>query len=163
MKCPNCGKTIGFFRAFCLNCKTKLDLPPRPKSITVLAWIFIVTSCLGLVYVVIAPEEKDYLAILRSHHPFQAAFYYCSAVLTLICSIGALRGQNWARWVLVGYLGLNCLSSVYFGKALHAPDGKVVTMVLTRVAVFIVVTYYLFRASAKPFFLGQTATVAVTK
>jgi len=156
MRCPNCGRSLWFVRTFCPFCKTKIIAPARPKSVTVVGWMFIVLGC-GLLFYIMAllpPNEQEYLAQLRSRHPVQAIFFYASPVLSLLGAAFVLLGQNWARWLLVGYLGLNVAVSVSFGPALHSPNGSVRFLTISRGLVFVIVGYFLFRPQTKSFFLG---------
>ena len=150
-------------RTFCPFCDTKIAAPPRPKSVTVVGWLFIVLGCGLLFYimVLIPPTEQDYLAQLRSLHPVRAAFFYASPVLSLLCGTFILLGHNWARWLLVGYLGWNFLDSASFGAALHSPITSVGFLLISRGLLFVISGYYLFRPQTKPFFLGVGTTAQI--
>jgi hypothetical protein len=166
MKCPNCGKSLWFLRSFCPFCKTKIAAAPRPKSVTVVGWVVLVSSFISLFagVVFLGPEERRYLAQFRAHHPFQWAVSHASPVITILCSIGVLLGHNLARCVLLAAIGWNILRGVATGSTLHPPNDVSSLPLLACQALFIlVVGYYLFRPQAKPFFLGQCKAVPTSK
>lgn len=65
-------------------------------------------------------------------------------ILAIVAGVFLLRGHNWARWLLVAWLGFHVVLS-----ALHPGHDLVVHGVLMAVLV-----YFLFRAPASEFFRG---------
>src|SRR5260370_15291366 len=101
--------------------------PHRSIFVTVLAWTFIILSCVatltsGLQNVMMRsmPLKEANVALdstLVSHVPALARFIFSRShlivlarfvvsLLTLIASVGVLHRRNWARVVLIGTLGL---------------------------------------------------------
>ena len=109
----------------------------RPRSITVISWIFIAAGVVGLAY-----HATD----LNAQGPFDIDFLWVCFVrlLAILCGLFILRGSNWARWLLVVWLGYYVILS-----ALHTPFELVVHGLLVAVVV-----YFLFRPPASGYFRG---------
>ena len=107
----------------------------RPRSITVIGWIFVVTGCAGLASAV---------ARSAARHPFDGDFLWMCALrlFAILCGVFVLRGSKWARWGLVAWLGYHVALSV-----LHASFELIVHSLL-----FVTVLYFLFRPQASVFF-----------
>lgn len=122
----------------------------RPRSVTNISWIFIVIGCSALVR---SLQPSDNAAVVyaiaefRAKHPFMfAVTYYVGPILTLVSGVFMLRGCDWARWLLVVWLGYTVIDS-----ALHWPL-RLLPGLLFGVAVF-----FLFRPQATAFFRGTSA------
>ena len=107
----------------------------RPHSITVIGWIFITAGAVGLVY-----HATDF----NVQRPFDADVLWVSFVrlLAILVGVFALRGNNWARWGLVGWLAYHVILSV-----LHTPFELVVHSV-----VLAAVLYFVLRPEARAYF-----------
>lgn len=66
------------------------------------------------------------------------------SALSIIGGVFALRGQNWARWLLLAWMGAHVLISLW-----HARFELVV-----HCLVFMAIMYALFRAPAEAYFRG---------
>jgi uncharacterized membrane protein len=104
----------------------------RPPSITVISWLFIVVGIVALLY--------------HLQHPFEEGLVWvcCVRVLAVVCGVFMLRGSNWARWLLVVWIGYHIVLS-----ALHSLFEVVIHSLL-----FGVVVYFLFRRQAAAYFRG---------
>ncbi len=69
---------------------------------------------------------------------------FATQLAAIVAGVFLLRGRNWARWLLVAWLGFHVVLSVF-----HEWHELVVHGVLTAVLV-----YFLFRAPASEFFRG---------
>jgi hypothetical protein len=118
----------------------------RPLSITVISWMFIAASVVGLAY-----HGNEF----RTRRPFAYGLLWVSLVrlLAILGGVFMLRGSNWARWLLVLWLAYHVGLSF-----LHTPFQLIVHALL-----FVVVLYFLFRAPASEFFSGEAAAVAPLK
>lgn len=87
----------------------------RPVAVTVISWIQIVFTALGIFGMVITfllinnPMMRDALA--RNHAPVavQLSVSVASLAFNLSCAIGFLNRQNWARFVFVGWSALSII------------------------------------------------------
>jgi len=148
MKCPNCQKSLWFLRTFCPFCNTSISSAPRPKSVTVVCWVFIALSCIGLLRVgagALVPEFRQYYSQLKAAHPIQYASLFAFPILIGVSSAFALLGHNWARWLLLGCLGCLVVGSAW-------PWNLRAEMV--DLLWFVVAGFYLFRPRTKAFFTG---------
>lgn len=118
----------------------------RPLSITVVSWIFIVAGVLGLAY-----HARDF----DPERPFDSDFLWICVVrlLAIVCGVFMLRGRNWARWLLVVWLGYHAGLSV-----LHTPFEMVVHSLLLVGFLFL-----LFRRTASTYFGGPPTTMQISK
>lgn len=119
----------------------------RSRSITVIAWIFIVTGTAGLLkdlWPLLSPNAAAQLAKLKADGLADLGPAWTSRVLAILGGIGLLRGYNWARWLLVVWMAFHIGLS-----ALHSSDE-----LLVHAAIFIPILYLLFRRSSTSFFDG---------
>lgn len=112
-------------------------MPKRPHSITVIGWVFIAAGAVGLAY---------HATEFKADRPFQyETVWICLLrLLAIVCGAFMLRGSNWARWLLVIWLGYHLLLST-----LHTAVQLVVHGLL-----FAAVLYFLFRSQASVYFRG---------
>lgn len=118
----------------------------RPRSITVISWIFIAAGVVGLTY---------HATEFKAQRPFDYDILWVSLVrlLAILCGVFMLRGSNWARWGLVVWLGYHVILSF-----LHTPVELLVHSLL-----FVAVLYFLFRPRASAYFRGTAVAVASPK
>src|SRR5437588_10850794 len=104
----------------------------RPLSITLFGLLFIVTGTVGLVYH-ITTEFKP-------RQPFPSELFWISLVrfLAIVGGVFLLRGHNWARWLLLAWMGFHVIIS--FGH----PVSKFVVHGL----LFAALLYFFFRLRA---------------
>lgn len=110
----------------------------RPRSITVISWIFIAVGIFALGYHLL--------------HPFEAGLLWVCFVriLAVVCGVFMLFGCNWARWLLIIWIGFHVIVG-----ALHSPSSLMVHGLL-----FAVIVYFLFRPQASAYFRGTGAEPA---
>ena len=122
----------------------------RPRSITIVAWIFILTGALGIahdLWPLLTPGAATQLAKLRADGLIDLAPAWVTRALAIIGGIYTLRGMNWARWLLAAWMLLHVIIS-----ALHSA-----VEVAMHCLIFAVLAYLLFRRSAAGFFRRTTA------
>jgi hypothetical protein len=115
----------------------------RPRSITVVSWLFIAAGGVGLVY---------HLSELASRRPSDFDIIVISLIrlVAIISGVWMLRGGNWARWLLVVWMAYHIVLSAF-----HSPLEVVLHTVL-----FGGVAYFLFRPQASAYFCGTGSSAA---
>ena len=98
------------------------------------------------------PEFRRYYMQLRSGHPFEYALLFTGPALLIVCSAFALLGHNWARWLILAWVGFLAVANAWNSNFMGA---------VQRLVLFAIVAYYLFRPLAKAFFKGPFQVVLV--
>lgn len=126
----------------------------RPRSITVLAWIFIAVGCTGLVRAARPLVHALGAGLLARQELQDAGIVAASGFLALLGGALILRASNWGRWLLVAWMAFHVIVSV-----LHPPLELVVHGVI-----FAGLLYVFFRPSAMAYFRrgrgGRSTTAA---
>jgi hypothetical protein len=121
---------------------------PRPLSITLVGWLFVLTGVIGLAASAWKVVEDVRTAAGAVAHPLgDFAWAAGSAVVAAAGGAGALRGLGWARWALAAWMGFHVGLSL-----VHSVEQLVV-----HCAIFAPLTYLLFRRRAAAFFGGRDA------
>jgi hypothetical protein len=107
----------------------------RPRSVTVISWIFIAAGAVGLAYH--ATEFN-----IRTPFEYDILLVCLVRLIAIVCGVFMLRGSNWARWGLVTWLGYHVILSV-----VHTPFQLIVHSLL-----FAAVLYFLFRPQSTAYF-----------
>ena len=107
----------------------------RPRSITIISWVFIAVGCVALLY---------HLSELTAQQPFDNGLLWVCFVRVLAIIAGAvmLRGFNWARWLLVLWMVYHIVLSVF-----HSP-----VELTMHIFLFGIFGYFLFRPEASAYF-----------
>jgi hypothetical protein len=113
----------------------------RPRSITIISWIFIVFGSIALLASLLeifntATAQRG--AYLKGHWMIPVV-----RLLALVAGVFMLYGFNWARWLLVVWLAYHVVLGAF-----HSALELVVHSLL-----FAVVLYFLFRRQASAYFL----------
>lgn len=119
----------------------------RPRSITVISWIFIALGSIGFLaslqpYLDSAPAQS--IAYLKAHW-----MVHLARIVAVVSGVLMLYGFGWARWLLVVWMGFHIVLS-----ALHST-----LQLLMHSLLFAVILYFLFRPQASAYFRA-TRTVA---
>ena len=117
----------------------------RPRSITIISWIFIALGSIALISGLLPfvnTTAAQRIAEFKAHW-----MVHVSRILAFVSGVFMLYGFNWARWLLVVWLAFH----VVIG-ALHSPFELLVHSLL-----FAVVLYFLFRTPASAYFRGTRA------
>jgi hypothetical protein len=107
----------------------------RPRSITIISWLFIIFGSIALLSGVLPFRD------LVSH-------WYVHLLRILMIVVGAfmLKGHNWARWLLVFWIIFHIVIS-----ALHS-----MLFLLMHVAIFSVILCFVFRRQSSAYFVGSS-------
>src|SRR5437867_10501293 len=109
----------------------------RPRSLTVVSWIFVAAGVVGLAY---------HATEFKAQRPFDYDFLWVCFVrlLAILCGVFMLRGSNRARWILLVWIAYHVILSAF-----HSLSGLIIHALL-----FAVVAYFLFRPQASAYFRG---------
>ena len=105
----------------------------RPRSITIISWLFIIFGSIALLSGVLPFRD------LMSHW-----YVHLSRVLMIVAGVFMLKGHNWARWLLVLWIAFHIIIS-----ALHST-----LFLLMHVVIFSVILYFVFRRQSSSYFLA---------
>jgi len=123
----------------------------RPRSITIIAWLFIVVGTAGLLndlWPLLTANAARQLAKLKADGLADLGPAWTSRLLAIVGGVGLLRGHNWARWLLVAWMAFHIgLSALHSSAAL-----------LTHAVIFAPLLYLLFRPTIEPYFRGEHAS-----
>jgi uncharacterized protein YhhL (DUF1145 family) len=113
----------------------------RPLAVTIIGWIYIATGIAGIVY-----HARQF----NLQHPFESDAMVALSVRALAIVAGAfmLRGQDWARWLAVAWMGFHVILSIYH------PLSQLVIHAVSLV----LLAFFLFRPEARQYFLNTTGT-----
>jgi hypothetical protein len=128
----------------------------RPRSITVISWIFIAVGGIALLSGLLPyfdATAAHRIAEVKSQHPLEFWMIPIVRLVAVLCGVFMLCGFNWARWLLVVWLGWHVILSL-----LHSRFELLVHSLL-----FAVVLYFLFRPQASAYFRGTRAAAADSK
>ena len=107
----------------------------RPLAVTLVGLLFVVAGIVGLAY---HATEIDTSAGVR----VEAVWILLLRLLAIVGGLFVLRGRNWARWLLVGWMGYHVVLSArhsLFEIAVHA-------------LLLVLIAYGLFRRASAAFF-----------
>lgn len=117
----------------------------RPRTITLVAWIFILAGTAGLLadlWPLLTVDASRQIQALRADGLADLAPAWGLRTLAIVGGFGLLRGQNWARWLLAFWM------LAHVGISLFHSLGEV----LAHCAIFLPILYLLFRRPIQPFF-----------
>ncbi len=121
---------------------------PRPRSITIIGWVFIVFGSISLIAALLplgGITFAQWIPELKAHW-----MVYLARMIAVVAGVFMLYGRNWARWLLVVWMVFHVVVS-----ALHS-----VMQLLLHVVIFAVILYFVFRRQASAYFLpGSTRYV----
>jgi hypothetical protein len=127
----------------------------RPTSITVIAWILIVLGALGLLIAALMsnnPDVIEQMAKSKLGAGTQQAVGIVSAIVSIASGYGILQGRNWGRLLYV--------ASTLIGIALNFYAMPVNNLQYVGIAIFAVITFFLYRPAANAWFNRTTAAGA---
>jgi hypothetical protein len=114
---------------------------PRPRSITIISWVFIVFGSISLIAGLVPLGDitfAQWVPELKAHW-----MVHLARIIAVVAGVFMLYGRNWARWLLVIWMVFHLVIG-----ALHS-----VTQLLLHVAIFAVILYFVFRRQASAYFL----------
>lgn len=130
----------------------------RPTPVTVIGWLLIVLSVMSAMgYLSLVLQQNDpqvQEALKASKLPVQVTYgmWVAGIAVLFACGYAMLGGKNWARLLYVGWTGLGMCVSLF-----TAPSKL---MLLPGVAVFAVITYFLYRRDANAFFSAEAISLS---
>ncbi len=123
----------------------------RPRSITLVAWIFLVVGAVGILkdlWPLLTADAAQHLARLKADGLADLGPAWTTRLLGVVGGVGLLHHRNWARWLLVAWMAFHLGISV-----MHS-----LTEVLMHALIVAPLLYLMFRRSAAPYFqAGQAA------
>lgn len=117
-----------------------MDAKTRPRSVTVISFVFIAAGVVGLVY-----HAADFKS--QQSPPSEVVWISLIRLMAIVCGACMLTGRNWARWLAVAWMAYHAVLSAFhswFDVAVHG----------AMLAVFV---YVLFRRSASRYFRVSAA------
>ena len=122
----------------------------RPLSLTIIAWVLIILSLLGLVAMFTMssrPEFAQQLAQMHASLAFLKAWSVIGAVVTVICAYGILKGQPWSRVLYVVWSIIGIVVSFYTSPQKAS--------ILISLVIVVVVSIFLFGEKANVWFQAR--------
>lgn len=119
----------------------------RPRSVTIICWILIITGGISLVTTMRNLNDLAFRAFRAgSLLPLNVEYHIMRAglLVTILCGIAMLKRQNWARFLYVGWGVVN------FVIALAASPMK--AFMIPNLVVFVVIAFFLFGPKANEYF-----------
>lgn len=116
----------------------------RPRSITVISWLFIIFGIIALLSGVLPIGNvtlSQRIAELKSHW-----YVHLSRLIQIVAGVFMLYGRNWARWLVVAWIAFHLVVGYLNGPV----------ALLTHVVIFSVILFFLFRRPASAYFAGSS-------
>jgi hypothetical protein len=109
----------------------------RPRSITIISWLFVAAGAIGLAY---------HATEFKADGPFQYdVVWVCLVrVVAILSGVFMLRGRNWARWLLLAWIGYHVILSAF----------HTLSELFWHSLLLAVVAYFLLRREASAYFHG---------
>jgi hypothetical protein len=107
----------------------------RPSSVAVISWLFVAAGVIGIAY---------HLTEFKAQRPWQYDMVWVGLVrfLAILGGVFALRGRNWARWLLLVWTAYHVILSAFHSASELAAHSLLLA----------VVAYFLFRRPASAYF-----------
>ena len=119
----------------------------RPKSVTIIAWILIVTGVFSLFTSLSSlnnPMVKELMSKSLLPIPLQYAIMYIGLAISFICGIGMLKGQGWARFLYVAWGAIGLLIGLI--------TSPIKAALIPGLIVFVIIVFFLYRSSSNQYF-----------
>ena len=113
--------------------QSRHSMKKRPLSVTVISWLFIAAGTVGLAY---------HLPEFKGPFNYELVWVCILRLLAILSGVFMLRGRNWARWLLLGWIVYHVILSAF-----HSLSELVMHGVL-----LLVVAYFLFQPKASAYF-----------
>jgi hypothetical protein len=114
----------------------------RPLSVTIISWVYLIAGLVGFSYHV---REFKFGSLLQ----YDVIMVCFIRLLAVFGAIYTLRGNNWARWLLIAWMAYHVVLSAF-----HS-----VGEVMMHAALLALIGYFLLRRSASAFFRGDVAAL----
>jgi hypothetical protein len=129
------------------NLTEKCVMKTRPTSVTVIAWILIVTGGVTLIMSTLTadnPMTQELMARTPLPISVQYVMLYLGLLITVGSGIGLLKGQNWARMLYISWSIL--------GMLIGFATSPMKWALIPGLAMFGVFAFFLFRPKASQYF-----------
>ncbi|MEA9585925.1 hypothetical protein VC279_06310 [Xanthomonas sp. WHRI 10064A] len=120
---------------------------PRPTSITVIAWLLIVSSVLSVIAFVMAHGNAAAESIMRQGVLplwIQYAIGYFGMAVQFFCALAFFKGKSWGRTLYIGWGVL--------GLVIGFATSPTKLALIPGMILFAVVVFFLLRPAANAFF-----------
>ena len=102
----------------------------RPLPVTIIAWVYLVMGAVGFTY---------HLKEWNAQQSLLQEFVWVELIrlAAVLCGVFLLRGQNWARWLAIAWIGFHVILSIWHTLpelAMHVVFCAIITYVLFRPA-----------------------------
>jgi succinate-acetate transporter protein len=119
----------------------------RPLSVSIIAWILIVTAGLALITTTLMinnPKVQELMGKSPIPVPLQYAMTYVGLAATIIAAVGMLKGCNWGRLLYVIYGA--------FGSLIGLITSPMKAAMIPSIVIFLLFIFLLFRPKANQYF-----------
>lgn len=113
----------------------------RPLSVMVIGWLFIAAGVVGFAY---------HVTEFATQPPFEVVWVCLIRLLAILGGVFVLRGHNWARWLLLLWIGYHVVLGAFHSLSQLAAHGLMCALV----------AYVLFRPQASAYFRSVRAQPA---
>lgn len=129
-------------------------MKPRPTSITVIAWILIVTGGISLISTLAMINNPTVLELMSKSPipiPLQYVLNFVGLTITIVSGIALLKGANWGRLLYVGWS--------IVGLAIGVATSPLKAALIPSAVLFFIFAFFLFRPRANDFFTSSTPSI----
>ncbi len=122
----------------------------RPTSVTVIAWIILVTGALSLLTIAFAmnnPMAQELMAKSPVPVPVQYFISFVGLLISIVSAIFMLRGANWARMLYIVLRAIGFLFSLFTSPAK--------LLLIPGFFIYAVFVFFLLRPKASAYFTGS--------
>lgn len=117
----------------------------RPLSVTVISCLFIAFGVIALVAGALpAVDGAGRFIELGTERRIELGLIWLARILAIVGGAFMLRGFNWARWLLVAWMGFHVVLSFF-----HPP-----LELLVHGLLFSLILFFLFRPGSSAYFRG---------
>ena len=84
-------------------------MSPRPRSLTIIGWLFVAVGATGLVYGLLDLDN----ATASRQELLDLGYATVSRLVAILGGALLLRGAPWARWILVAWLAFHVVLGAF--------------------------------------------------
>jgi hypothetical protein len=122
----------------------------RPVSVTVIAWIILVTSAFSLAaaaFTINNPMTQELMAKTPVPVPVQYSILFFGLLISVVSAIFMLRGANWARMLYIVWGAIGLLFGLFTSPAK--------LMLIPGILIYAIFVFFLLRPKASEYFTGS--------
>ena len=124
----------------------------RPTSVTVIAWILVISAVLSLITSTASLDDPKVMELMAKNSlsiPAQYVLLYGGLLITLVSGLAMFKGLRWARLLYVAWSTI--------GIAIGLLTSPMKMMMVPGIVLFVVMAFFLFRPKANAYFGLQQA------